>query len=136
MIRSPHRCELPIILTFSLVGVPSVSDYHGSPPGQGPPIGGSPEPTSSLGSDFISYTFIEGFSYFFLLIFFVITWVLHLLLNHEQFPVLHIDALLRLTRDAATGEVVDRSVVLDDHSLWKINVRRIVIAKAIETTCA
>lgn len=73
MIRSPHRCELPIILTFSLFGVPSVSDYHGVPPGQGPPIGGSPEPTSSLGSDGSRYTFIEGFSYFFLLsIFFVI----------------------------------------------------------------
>ena len=41
--------------------------YHGLPPGQGPPSGWS-EPASSLACDCNRTTFIEGFSYCFLLI--------------------------------------------------------------------
>ena len=76
-------------------------DYQGSLPGQGPPSGFS-EPASSCGCEFRGYTFIEGFSYFFLSILFVITCVLLRLFDYYLLSVLHIDALLRLTRDAAT----------------------------------
>ena len=58
------------------------------------------------------------------------------LFDYKLLSVLHIDALLRLSYDTTTREVVDWTIILNDHSLGEADARCIVIiAEAQESAC-